>query len=61
VHQVVEALNELEVFIEEPQFAKTDCNHLYLHFVPTVQVDLEPLLYQLKVRVHWCGGFWFFS
>lgn len=38
------------MFIEDPKFAKTDCNHLYLNFVPTVKVDLEPLLLELKVR-----------
>ena len=48
---MVEALNELEVFIEDSKYGKTDCNHLFLNFVPTVQVDLEPLLLKLKVRM----------
>jgi hypothetical protein len=46
--QVVESLNELEVVFEDPRYYKTDCNHLFLNFVPVISLDLDPLLEVLK-------------
>ena len=36
---LLEALNELEIAASHPQAGKTDCNHIYMAFVPCVCID----------------------
>eukprot|EP01135_Chromosphaera_perkinsii_P003334 Nk52_evm34s240 gene=Nk52_evmTU34s240 len=36
---MIQALDELEVAMTEKQYGRTDCNHIFLHFVPTVGFD----------------------
>ena len=35
--QLIEALDELEVAFNNPKYAKTDCNHLFINSVPVVK------------------------
>eukprot|EP01134_Creolimax_fragrantissima_P000481 CFRG0481T1 len=56
---VVEALNELEVFNNSSDYPRTDCNMIFLNFVPTVAIDLESLLKSLAALVDRNGlRFW---
>lgn len=36
---LLEAMDELEVAFSHPQARRTDCNHIFLNFVPTVIMD----------------------
>lgn len=36
---LLEAMDELEIAFSHPQSKKTDCNHIFLSFVPTVIMD----------------------
>lgn len=36
---LLEAMDELEVAFSHPQSKRTDCNHIFLNFVPTVIMD----------------------
>ncbi|KNC83894.1 hypothetical protein SARC_03882 [Sphaeroforma arctica JP610] len=56
---VVEALNELEVFNNSADYPRTDCNMIFLNFVPTVAIDLQSLLESLVSLVERHGlRFW---
>ena len=50
---LLEAMDELEVAFSHPQSKKTDCNHIYLSFVPTVNMDpakIEEAVTSMVVR-----------
>lgn len=36
---LLEAMDELEVAFSHPQSKRTDCNHIFLNFLPTVIMD----------------------
>jgi acetyl-CoA carboxylase/biotin carboxylase 1 len=36
---LLEAMDELEVAFSHPQAKRTDCNHIFLNFLPTVIMD----------------------
>lgn len=36
---LLEAMDELEVGFSHPQAKRTDCNHIFLNFLPTVIMD----------------------
>lgn len=36
---LLEAMDELEVAFSHPHARRTDCNHIFLNFVPTVIMD----------------------
>eukprot|EP00730_Choanoeca_flexa_P002935 TRINITY_DN11234_c0_g1_i1.p1 TRINITY_DN11234_c0_g1~~TRINITY_DN11234_c0_g1_i1.p1 ORF type:complete len:1256 (+),score=364.96 TRINITY_DN11234_c0_g1_i1:514-3768(+) len=38
---LLEALDELEVVYNDPRYAGTDCNHVFINFVPVVVLDPE--------------------
>jgi len=49
--QLVEALDEIEVLYNDPKYAKSDCNHLYINSVPIVSLEPEVFAKQLNVIV----------
>lgn len=42
---LLEAMDELEVAFSHPQSRRTDCNHIFLNFVPTVIMDPAKVIY----------------
>ena len=45
---LIQALDELELAMTDKHFGRTDCNHLFLHFVPTVSFDPISIRSQLR-------------
>jgi acetyl-CoA carboxylase/biotin carboxylase 1 len=57
---LLEAMDELEVAFSHPQAKRTDCNHIFLNFLPTVIMDaakVKPLSLCVCVCVCVCVFF----
>eukprot|EP00045_Choanoeca_perplexa_P018135 m.279161 g.279161 ORF g.279161 m.279161 type:complete len:2306 (+) comp17727_c0_seq1:161-7078(+) len=48
---LLEALDELEVVYNDPQYSGTDCNHVFINFVPVVELDPEEYRRDLEKMV----------
>lgn len=49
---LLEAMDELEVAFSHPHSKRTDCNHIFLNFVPTVIMDPAKVLIFLKLLIY---------
>ena len=45
------ALDELEMAFSHPLAKKTDCNHIFLNFVPTVVMDPVRIAQEVETKV----------
>ncbi|GIY74925.1 acetyl-CoA carboxylase [Caerostris extrusa] len=48
---LLEAMDELEVAFTHPQAKRTDCNHIFLNFVPKVTMDLSKIAENVRAMV----------
>ena len=48
---LLEALDELEMAFSHPLAKKTDCNHIFLNFVPTVVMDPVRIAQEVETKV----------
>ncbi|XP_035212091.1 acetyl-CoA carboxylase-like isoform X1 [Stegodyphus dumicola] len=48
---LLEAMDELEVAFTHPQAKRTDCNHIFLNFVPKVTMDLSKIAENVRGMV----------
>ena len=48
---LLEALDELEMAFSHPMAKKTDCNHIFLNFVPTVVMDPVRIAQEVENKV----------
>ncbi|KAG8178328.1 hypothetical protein JTE90_026296 [Oedothorax gibbosus] len=48
---LLEAMDELEVAFSHPQAKRTDCNHIFLNFVPKVTMDLSKIAENVRAMV----------
>ncbi|GFS37023.1 acetyl-CoA carboxylase 1, partial [Nephila pilipes] len=44
-------MDELEVAFTHPQAKRTDCNHIFLNFVPKVTMDLSKIAENVRAMV----------
>ena len=49
-----ESLNELEVAMSNPEYRKSDCNHIFLNFVPCMVI--HPMIVKEKVTENTAVG-----
>lgn len=48
---LLEAMDELEVAFSHPQSRHTDCNHIFLNFIPTVIMDPSKVRYSVALKL----------
>lgn len=48
---LLEAMDELEVAFSHPYSRRTDCNHIFLNFVPTVIMDPSKIEESVRAMV----------
>ncbi|GFR07112.1 acetyl-CoA carboxylase [Trichonephila clavata] len=48
---LLEAMDELEVAFTHPEAKRTDCNHIFLNFVPKVTMDLSKIAENVRAMV----------
>ncbi|EGD82369.1 acetyl-CoA carboxylase [Salpingoeca rosetta] len=52
---LLEALDELEVVFSDPKYAGTDCNHVFINFLPVVEVDPLAFAKELEAMIRRYG------